>query len=96
MAEYKNITAAGTYTLRSTPTKLYKIINNKPVASTTITIWDSATASGNKVGTLTNPGSQLQQYPLVDYGPDGEGGLEMATGLTIVTSGADDITVIYG
>lgn len=96
MAEFINITAAGTNTLRSKATKLYKIINNKPVASSTITIFDSATAAGTKVGTLTNPGTLTQQQIVIDYGPDGEGGLQLVNGLTIVTSGADDITVIYG
>lgn len=96
MADYRNITAAATNTLVNRPAKLYKIIVNKPVASSTITIYDSLTASGTKVGTITHPASLSQQYEVFDYGTDGEGGLELETGLTIVTSGADDITVIYG
>lgn len=96
MAEYKNISAANTYVLRSTPNKLYKIIVNKPVASSTITIYDNGAASGTKVGTITHPATLNQQYEVFDYGTDGEGGIELETGLTIVTSGADDVTVIYG
>lgn len=89
-ASYLNIAAGVTNTVKTGKGQLIAIINNKAVVSTTITIYDNTAASGTKIGTITNPGTLLQSQYSLYYS-----GLEFATGLTIVTSGADDLTVVY-
>lgn len=88
-SKYSNITSAATNVVKSGPGTLVAIIVNKPVAATTITIYDNTAASGTKIATITNPSSLLAgQYvlPYMCY---------FSTGLTVVTSGADDVTVLY-
>lgn len=83
-----NITTATTTVVKSGPGTLWRITLNKPVASSTITIYDNTTNSGTKLGTITNT-TDVKPY-FLKYGGRFE------TGLTIVTSGADDITVTFG
>jgi len=85
---YSNITSAATNVVKSGPGTLWRITVNKPVASSTITIYDNTAGSGTKIGTITNT-TDVKPYYL-DFGARFE------TGLTIITSGADDITVNYG
>lgn len=85
---YANITSAATNTVKATAGMLWRVTVNKPVASSTITIYDNTGASGTKIATITNTTDAKPFY--LDFG------LRFETGLTIVTSGADDITVIYG
>lgn len=89
-ASYVNIASATTTTVKTGKGTLLAIVVNKPVASSTVTIYDNTAGSGTKIGTITNPGTLLapSQFRL-DYG------LSFATGLTLVTSAADDLTVIY-
>ena len=84
---FSNITTATTTTVKSGAGIFDKIIVNTPVNSATITIYDSTTASGSKIATITLPASAT---PIVlPYQ------IAFGTGLTIVTSGATDITVAY-
>ena len=84
-----NITSATTTTVKKGPGILLAIIVNKAVASSTYTIYDNTAASGTKIGTVTNGASlTANQYPIPYM-------CKFATGLTIVTSAADDITVVY-
>ena len=84
---YSNITTATTTTVKSGSGGLRAIIVNTAVASATITIYDSLTASGTKIGTIT---LGLTAIPLViPYD------IAFNTGLTVVTSGAIDLTVAY-
>lgn len=85
---YSNITSAATNTVKSSPGMLWRITVNKPASASTITIYDNTAASGTKIATITNT-TDLKPFYL-DFG------IRFETGLTIVTSGADDITVIYG
>lgn len=87
-ATYKNITAAGTNVVKSGAGTLVGIINNKPVSLSSITVYDNTAASGNKIGTLTNPLALLSQQ--VNLLHD----VAFTNGLTVVTSGSDDITII--
>lgn len=87
---YNNITTATTTTVKSGVGTLHSITINTPVASGTITIYDSTTGSGTKIGTITNPATLLQMGPLVAAYD-----IAFTTGLTIVTTGAQDITVVY-
>ena len=87
---FLNIAGAATTVVKSGAGTLIRIINNKPIATGVITIYDNTAASGTKIGTITNPAALLQEGPLqADYN------VRFGTGLTIVTSAADDITVIY-
>ena len=85
----QNITAATTTTVKSGSGILRSIIFNKPVILGITTIYDNTAASGNKIGTITNPAALLQQQMVVPYN------VRFQTGLTIVTSTADDITVCF-
>lgn len=85
-----NIAAAGTTTLKTGSGVLHGIVVNTPIASATITIYDNTTATGTKIGTVTLPGTLLAQGP---------GGAiydaAFTKGLTVVTTGTVDITVLY-
>jgi hypothetical protein len=77
-----NIAAATTTLVKSGAGVLHSITINTTAAGT-ITIWDSLTASGTKIGTIK--ASVVEQTFVFDCA--------FATGLTIVTAGASDITV---
>ena len=87
--KYRNIAGAATTVVRSGPGRLVQININKSVLSTTITVYDNTAASGTKIATITNPSTLHQDQYSLAYN------CAFNTGLTIVTSGADDITVIY-
>jgi hypothetical protein len=84
---YLNLTAAGTTTVKAGPGVLNRIILNNPVAAATVTLWDSLTAAGTKIGTITVPASP--QLVALSYN------VAFNLGLTIVITGAPDITVSY-
>lgn len=85
----RNIAGAATTVVRSGPGRLIAIHCNKAIALGVITIYDNTAASGTKIATITNPAALLAaQYSFL-YN------CEFRTGLTITTSLADDITVIY-
>lgn len=87
---FVNIPTATTTAVKASAGVLHAIIINKAVASGIITIYDSLAASGTKIGTITFPATLLNDAPyslLYD--------LAFATGLTIVTSAATDLTVVY-
>ena len=87
---FSNITSATTTVVKKGPGRLVAITVNKAVAASTITIYDNVAASGTKIGTITHPATlTANQYTLPYF-------CQFVTGLTIVTSSTDDITVIYG
>jgi hypothetical protein len=87
---FLNIVGAATTVVKASPGTLLRIVNNKKVANGVITIYDNASAaSGTKVGTITNPATLLDNAQTHEYG------CNFNNGLTIVTSAADDLTVIY-
>jgi hypothetical protein len=85
-----NITTATTTTVSSVPCVLYRIVKNKKVLSGVTTIYDNTAASRTKIGTITEPATLLDNQIVLEYG------VNCNTGLTIVTSAAEDITVVYG
>lgn len=86
---YQNILTATTTVVRSGAGRLVSIVVNKAVASGVITIYDNTAGSGTKIGIITHPATLLAtQYDL-------EYNCRFTTGLTIVTSSTDDITVIW-
>lgn len=86
---YTNITTATTATVKSGAGVLNTIVVNTLVASATITIYDNTAGSGNKIGTITLPSTITGDDPVVIV----YGGVAFSTGLTLVTSGATDISV---
>lgn len=87
---FSNITTTTTTTVKSGKGNLHAIIINTPVASGTITMFDNTAGSGTKIATITNPVSLLGMGPISAVYD-----IAFATGLTIVTTGAQDITVSY-
>lgn len=86
---FLNIAGAATTTVKSGSGTLDRIAINKAVATGVITVYDNTAGSGTKIATITNPAVLLDTQRGIDYG------LAFTTGLTVVTSAADDITVIY-
>ena len=93
--KFLNIAGAATTTVKSGRGKLAKIICNKAVATGVITIYDNTAASGTKIGTITIPAAVLQSQYEIDYTSGTSAGITFGAGLTIVTSAADDLTVVY-
>lgn len=86
-----NIAGAATTVVKSGAGILGSITINKAVASATITIYDNTAASGLALATITlSSGGVTDVTP---YGRDLD--WMFGTGLTIVTSGATDITIGY-
>jgi hypothetical protein len=83
--QYANITSATTTTVAKGPCELLGITVNKGVSAATITVYDNGSAaSGNKIATIAadNPGNFFY-------------GTRCKSGITVVTSGATDVTVAY-
>jgi hypothetical protein len=87
--EKLNITDASTTVVRTGPGALMAIIVNAAVANGTITIYDNTAGSGTKIGTITYPATLLANHNVFPYF------CKVTTGLTIVTTGTADITVVY-
>jgi hypothetical protein len=87
---YAHIAAGATTVVKGTAGILHYICINTPVASDTITVYDNTAASGTKIATVTIPGTITAESPFcLRYD------LMFTTGLTVVTFGADDITVAF-
>jgi hypothetical protein len=87
---FTNISSATTTVVSTVPCVLHYIIYNKKVLSGVCTIYDNTSAAGTKIATITNPATLLDNQLLLQYG------VNCNTGLTVVTSAAEDITVVYG
>ena len=85
-----NITTATTTTVKSGAGVLKSITINKGIATGVITIYDNTAASGTKIGTITFGAALVSDPPVT-----GIYDAAFATGLTVVTSAATDITVSY-
>lgn len=83
---YNNITTATTTVVKTGPGVLVSIVIN--AANTgTITIYDNTAASGTKIATIAAGATAGSTFGYL---------AQFATGLTVVTSAADNITVVYG
>lgn len=87
---FLNITTATTTTVKSGQGYFARLVVNKHVASGVITMYDSTSAGGTKIGTITEGGSLLADPPI-----HAEYGLFFSLGLTVVTSAAEDLTFVY-
>jgi len=87
---FLNIAGAATTIVAARPCELVRIVFNKKIVNGVVTIYDSvAIATGTKVGTITNPATLLDNTDWLEYG------VFMQLGIVVVTSAADDITVIW-
>jgi hypothetical protein len=87
---YTRISTAATTVVKAAPGFLHKIIWNKRIAAGVTTIYDNTSAAGTIVGVVTVGAAILNDPP--QYG---EYNVTMTTGITIVTSQAEDITVVW-
>ena len=81
-----NITTATTTVVKTGPGVLVSIVLNETNAGT-ITIYDNTAGSGTKIGTIAAAAGAGSVFGYL---------AQFTTGLTVVTAGADDITVVYG
>lgn len=83
---YNNITTATTTLVKGASGLVAAICVNTVGTTSTLVLWDSLTASGNKVGTWTT--TAVGCYPIDAV---------MRTGITVVTTGspAADITIYF-
>lgn len=84
-----NITGATTTTVKTGAGILRRLVFNKFVVLGVATIYDNTAASGTVLATVTLPAALLASNGSIEYN------LTFATGLTIVTSVAFDLTVVY-
>lgn len=86
---FLNIAGAATTLVRTGGGTLKCLTVNKAVASSTITIYDNTSAASTVIATITNPATLLHSQMVFPFD------LKFSVGLTIVTSGADDLTVVW-
>ena len=86
---YTNVLTATTTVVKSGSGFLKAIVINKAVALGVITIYDNTEASGTKIATITNPATLLGSMIYLPYD------VRFSTGLTVVTSSTDDITIVW-
>lgn len=87
---YNHITTATTTVVKASAGFLHKIIWNKSVATGVTTVYDNTSAAGTVVAIRTVGAALLNDPPC-----QAEYNVSMATGITILTSQAEDITVVY-
>lgn len=83
---YTNIINNSTTTIKSGPGILHGVNVNTLGTTPTIQLWDSSTASGNKIGLITPTVTGINEYDVT-----------FNTGLTVTTTGTagSDITVLW-
>lgn len=90
-SRYVNITTATTTIIKAGPGILRKIIFNKRIAAGAVTLFDNpSAASGTKLGTITMGAAIITDPPITALYD-----CYFQTGLVIVTSQAEDLTVIF-
>ena len=87
---YLNISTATTTVVKSGAGFLHLIVVNKHVATGVITIYDNTAGSGTKIATITTGAALTSDSPICSLY-----NVSFSTGLTIVTSQAEDLTVSY-
>jgi hypothetical protein len=85
---YSNITGQATTVLKAGPGTLHALTFNTPVATEVVTIFDSTTAAGTKIATITVPASPMPVTLFYD--------VTYGKGLVVLTATASsDITVSF-
>lgn len=89
---YKHINTAATTVVKSFGGLLQGInVNGTPGATETVTIYDNTAASGTEIGVVALATTTVAP----SFIPFGVNGVQFVTGLTIVTTGTTDLTVVY-
>ena len=86
---YKNITAAATTVVKAGPGQLFCINLQNMAAASTMTIFDNTAGSGTVIATYTQGAAALVSPVSLFYD------LKFNIGLTIVTTGTNDLTVSF-
>lgn len=86
---YANITTATTTVVKSGEGIFAGLVINNQVANGITTIYDNTAGSGTKIATITAPAAPAVEPVSLIYN------IRFTTGLTIVTSQAEDLTVAY-
>lgn len=84
-----NITGAATTVVKTGSGILKRIVFNKFVVLGVATLYDNTAGSGTVLATVTLPAALLASNGALEYN------LNFAIGLTILTSVAFDMTVVY-
>lgn len=87
---YTNIPAAATTQVIARSGNLLGILVGTPVASSTIKLIDNTTGTTANLGLITNT-TEVKPY-FINFGARG---LRFKTGLRVITSGNDNITLIW-
>lgn len=82
--KYSNITTATTTAVKSGSGIVERIVVNKVGSSSTVTVYDNTAGSGTKIATINSDSLGTYHY-----------GCRFGTGLTVVTVGTPDVTVVY-
>jgi hypothetical protein len=85
------IVTATTTLIQTGQCRLYGIVINQAVANGVVAVRNGTTALSPLVAQITSPATLLHNQISLDYQ-----GMELSSGLTIVTTGTQDITVIHG
>jgi hypothetical protein len=85
-----NITTATTTLVKSGAGVLQTVLVGTLVASATLTLYNSLTGAGAKIATLTLPSTITGDAPIALAL-----NVPFTVGLTVVTSGATDVTVVF-
>jgi len=85
---YKHITAATTTVCKVGAGVLHRVIINDPTIGTTLYMYDDATGAGTTIG-LLNFASKATSPVSIEYG------VPFSNGLTIITTGTWDATIVY-
>jgi len=86
---FHHIAGAATTLVKGGAGVLERVVNNKKVLSGVITVYDGVDATGAVIAIITNPATLLDNAQTLEYG------VKFTTGLCVVTSAADDLTVVH-
>lgn len=86
--QYRMISTAATTVVSVNAGTLRRIALNNPGPGGTVTLYDNTAASGTQVGIISVPGSANNPF-MMEYD------IEFQNGLTVVTSSAMNITVVF-
>lgn len=86
---FKNITAAATTVVKAGPGQLFAINLQNMAAASTMTVFDNTAGSGTVIATFTQ-GAAAQVSPVTLFYD-----LKFNIGLTVVTTGTNDLTVTF-
>jgi len=85
------INTATTTVIQTGPVRLWGVVNNKAVTNGNVTLINGTAATHEVKAQIIDPATLLQNHYSLDYH-----GAVFERGLTVVTTGVQDLTVIWG